>query len=607
MATSSIGTAWIQIKPSLQGVSREIEQQLGGELDRSLGKSNSAFSKFSTHGIEALNKIGKFGFTALAATATATVALIGSRISSAVKRIDTLNNFPRVLQAMGATGADATAATEKLSKALQGLPTGLDAGAQGVQQLVVAGLTVPKATDAFLALNNALIASGAGAAQVDSAMLAFSQSLSRGRIDGQEWNSLLSTMPVAFGALQKATGKTTLELKELFQNDPKGLIDNLIKLNQDGGGGLESLEKQARSASGGIGTAMSMMGSAIDRGWQSLVTALGGGDLQAGSKKISDFIVGIGTGIEKVMKGVGEWVASNGPLINNVLIPALQGIAAAITLITIGFITASLIAGGWTTVIIAAIMSLYALATVIAANWSTIMQVVGSFFTMLGQWIATAWNSIMQFFINIGLWAMTAWSTVTSVFAGVAGWFSGVFGAAWNGIKAIFSNVGGFFRGVWNTIVSIFGQVGTAIGNAISGAVKGVVNSILGFAQNTINGFVRAINTAVDIINAIPGVSISRITELNIPRLATGGPVFGGGGPTSDKIPAMLSNGEYVIRAAAAKSIGYSNLDQINRSGTAGGSFTMGDIIVQGYNKDPKELANEISGIIARQRARVMG
>ncbi len=36
-------------------------------------------------------------------------------------------------------------------------------------------------------------------------------------------------------------------------------------------------------------------------------------------------------------------------------------------------------------------------------------------------------------------------------------------------------------------------------------------------------------------------------------KLASGGPVVGAGGPTSDSIPAWLSNGEYVINAAATK------------------------------------------------------
>ena len=51
---------------------------------------------------------------------------------------------------------------------------------------------------------------------------------------------------------------------------------------------------------------------------------------------------------------------------------------------------------------------------------------------------------------------------------------------------------------------------------------------------------------------------------------AAGGPVVGPGGPTDDAVPAMLSNGEYVIRAASVKRYGLAFLDAVN-SGRAVG------------------------------------
>lgn len=47
-------------------------------------------------------------------------------------------------------------------------------------------------------------------------------------------------------------------------------------------------------------------------------------------------------------------------------------------------------------------------------------------------------------------------------------------------------------------------------------------------------------------------------------KLATGGMVFGPGTSTSDSIPALLSNGEYVINADAAAQIGRTTLDALN-------------------------------------------
>jgi hypothetical protein len=43
-----------------------------------------------------------------------------------------------------------------------------------------------------------------------------------------------------------------------------------------------------------------------------------------------------------------------------------------------------------------------------------------------------------------------------------------------------------------------------------------------------------------------------------------GGLVSGPGGPTGDRIPAMLSAGEYVLKAGAVKSFGAENLEAIN-------------------------------------------
>lgn len=48
---------------------------------------------------------------------------------------------------------------------------------------------------------------------------------------------------------------------------------------------------------------------------------------------------------------------------------------------------------------------------------------------------------------------------------------------------------------------------------------------------------------------------------------ATGGLISGPGGPTSDSVPMMLSNGEYVIKAESVKKIGIKTLDHLNQVG----------------------------------------
>lgn len=115
------------------------------------------------------------------------------------------------------------------------------------------------------------------------------------------------------------------------------------------------------------------------------------------------------------------------------------------------------------------------------------------------------------------------WTKIQNIFGSVSSWFGNIFSGAYNAVKSAFYNVTIFFSDIWQTIKSTFTNIGSTIGNAIGGAFKTVVNSIIGFAQNTINGFIRAINSAISLINFIPGVNISKIIELNIPRLARGG------------------------------------------------------------------------------------
>lgn len=57
---------------------------------------------------------------------------------------------------------------------------------------------------------------------------------------------------------------------------------------------------------------------------------------------------------------------------------------------------------------------------------------------------------------------------------------------------------------------------------------------------------------------------------------ARGGPVWGAGSATSDSIPAMLSNGEFVINAKSASLIGHDRLQQMNSMKFANGGLVRG-------------------------------
>jgi len=177
--------------------------------------------------------------------------------------------------------------------------------------------------------------------------------------------------------------------------------------------------------------------------------------------------------------------------------------------------------------------------------WTGLSTFFSSLWTTIFTAITIVWGIIRDFFID--LWtgiciaASGSWEWIKEIWAVVATWFmdnvitpitdffsnlwgniSSAASTAWQGIKNAFSTVGDFFQGVWDTIKEKFTSIGTTVGNAMGEAFATVVNTIIDFAEDTINGFIKAINIAIKVINAIPGVHISYLKTLSIPRLAQG-------------------------------------------------------------------------------------
>lgn len=141
--------------------------------------------------------------------------------------------------------------------------------------------------------------------------------------------------------------------------------------------------------------------------------------------------------------------------------------------------------------------------------FNAIKTVISNIFNAIKNTVSNIWNGIKN---NIS-------NAVNSIKNGIINNFQ----TAYNRITGIFRNIGSFFSGIWNNIKNTFSALGTKIGDAISGAVKSGINGVLGMIEGVVNKFVNMINGAIDLINNIPGVSIGKLNQLNLPRLAQGG------------------------------------------------------------------------------------
>jgi tape measure domain-containing protein len=314
------------------------------------------------------------GVIALTASIAALTVAIGANLNNAVSRSDTINNFPRVLQGMGESAEAAEAATSKLSDRLQGLPTSLQDGTKAVQSFIAAGLPVNVATEGFLALNNAFLASGTSTIAAAQATTQLQQALSRGRIEGEEWNSIIANTPTFLKAMSNETGATREELRKLYSTSPETLIQDLIRLNTEGGGGLASLDEQARNAVDGIGTGFENLNNAITRSIASIIETIGRDNITNGLKAL-------GNGFEATANVVNTLIRALQPLSP---VFAVAGSGALSTAATVGVLTGAVVLG---TRALAAFRTMLTLISrhPIIATLSALAGVIGAVATSVGM------------------------------------------------------------------------------------------------------------------------------------------------------------------------------------------------------------------------------
>ena len=218
-----------------------------------------------------------------------------------------------------------------------------------------------------------------------------------------------------------------------------------------------------------------------------------------------------------------------------------------------------------------------------------------------------AWNEIKNIFSGFVNYFKTLWNAVKTIFSSVGSFFRDTFGAAWNGVRAVFSNFGSFFSGLWNTIRNTFTRLGTSIAGAISGSVKAGINGVISMIQNTINGAIGLINGAIGLINKIPGVSISKIGRLRLPRLAKGGKLKEGQAIVAEAGPEILQvvNGQTIVTPLTD---GAKNRTLDEALGKRGAGDTKVEMKIENFynnrKQDIRELTEEVLEVAAQIKER---
>ena len=322
---AEIASAYVALTVKMPGVGSDVARALGGsDVQSALDSGGKSMGAALT---------GAIGGAVAVATSKA-VGLIMRSIDNAVKRVDIMNNFPKIMKNLGYSTKDATKSINKMSDGLKGLPTALDAMAGTVQQLAPLTGGLDEATNLSLALNNALLAGGKSADYQANAMEQYTQMLAIGKVDMAAWRSMVSAMPGQMDQLSVSllgVGNNSMDLYDAMKSGEVTFDDfneAILALNSEGVGSFASFEKQARDSTDGIATGWANLQTAITRNLANIIQKLKPAidAFMNGATQIANALGPVIVSVIDVVAAVTQWAVAN----KDWLVPALAVVGAII-------------------------------------------------------------------------------------------------------------------------------------------------------------------------------------------------------------------------------------------------------------------------------------
>lgn len=478
-----LGNVWQSVKNAAGRFLPSVKQDMQENIDNQSQKSQ----------LSIMDLVKAFGLVKLAGKA---FDMVKQSMDGAINRMDTMNNSSRAFENMGFTAKETEEAMNGLDKALEGMPTPLDEAVQGVQLLASSTGDIGKSQETFNAINDAILGFGGSTEEVNSAVMQLSQGFSKGKIQGEEWNSMInSQMGPALNAMADNMNMTTDQLREGLSEGEISIEqfqDQLIKLDNEGGGDLKSLRKIAQDATDGIKTSFGNMKISIQRGLVEVIEAFDTFVQDVTGSSISDWITRFGDAFEQGLSKVSDvldgltpyikdfinFIKDNGPIIEPIITgiavafaawatiqvatKAISGLMTAVSGIKTAFLALTTGAGAPFLIIAA----LVAAGVALYQNWDTVKkyaQIVGDAISnawgTAADWIKEKWSGFTGFFSDI-------WSSITEGVSGVGESISNGFNSSVDWIKEKWSGMGEFFSNLWASITEVTSEAWEWIKNA---------------------------------------------------------------------------------------------------------------------------------------------
>ena len=357
--------------------------------------------------------------------------------------------------------------------------------------------------------------------------------------------------------------------------------------------------------------------------------------------------------ISQIISTLMPVIQQIGGIINDVVLPAISQI-----LVAIGQLLPPIM--NLIDVVLPIIMSLVQTMTPIIVNaasiiLSTVGPVISGIVAAI-QGVIQTLQGVIDFVIGVftGNWQM-AWSGIQNIFGGIWNAIRGVFTAVWEGIKGAISAglayISGLWNSIWSSVSSFVSSAWEGIKSAVSNGINGMMSFITGIpgkikdvfssagdwllnaGKDIINGLVNGIKNAIGgAIDAVKNVAGNVVDAAkNFFKIGSPSKVFFGFGRYIDEglangitagaggvNSAMTAMSGGAIAAAQSKLTG-GRLDLSSgisgakimapsltgdmaghRTRTVNNDYSRGpvNITINGYNKNPEQLAREIAEVL---------
>ncbi len=372
-----------------------------------------------------LNKLGSIvGGLTVFSVLQAGFNMVTESMDAAMGRLDTMDQFSRVMTTMTGSVDTANDALTETNEIVTGTAYGLDTASKGVQAFVASGMKIQAATDTMAAWGDATSFYTKGTnAELETVSTALQKMQTKGTVTMEHLQMLLEAGIPAIQIYADAVGISTDEVTDAMGRGELKTDDFIRVMNEafeTGTAGFPSVAGAAKQAGASWSGSIDNMKAAIARGTASILTSFDNiFNMKSG-------MVTFGKTIEKVMKGIADNMGVIAPT-------AIAATAALITLKVASSVSSSFKA--LSTAITAAVQQVSALAAgstaaASAITFQTIAQKALTGAVALGN-VVKAVATTIALVMTGATWAEAAataglsgaWTALNAViFASPLGW-----------------------------------------------------------------------------------------------------------------------------------------------------------------------------------------